>query len=78
MPASEGELTLGEALEEAQAGILDDRLDRFLPLDLYGPPTAAELATAAQDRAKTANAVPANERDRRNGPAGRTFTHRRR
>ena len=69
IPASEGELTLDEALAEAQAGIFDDRLDRFLPLDLYGPPTAGELVAATRKRSKAAGAAPAKGRDGRNGHA---------
>lgn len=50
--ARRGELTLEGFLRNAEAGIFDDRLDAFMPPDLYGPPTAAERAAAARRRAR--------------------------
>jgi len=50
--ARRGELTLEEALAKARAGIFDDRLDAFMPPELYGPPTAAEQAATARRRAR--------------------------
>lgn len=64
--ARRGELTLEEFLRNAEAGVFDDRFDAFMPLELYGPPTTAELAAerrrakrqAAAARARAANGHP--------------------
>jgi|GEM_PF-3939113 len=39
-------MTLVEFLENAKNGILEDRLNAFVPLDLFGPPTEAESPRA--------------------------------
>jgi len=39
-------MTLEEFLENAKNGILEDRLDAFVPLDFFGPPTEAERPLA--------------------------------
>jgi hypothetical protein len=50
-----GELSLEQLTEDAERGILDDRADRFLPLDAYGPPTAEELRSVRRaERHRTA------------------------
>lgn len=56
-------LTLEQVLADAEAGVFDDRFDAFVPLELYGPPTAAELAAErrrARRRAAAARARVAN------------------
>jgi hypothetical protein len=45
-------LTLEQVLADAEAGVFDDRLDAFVPPELFGPPTAAEQAAAARRRAR--------------------------
>lgn len=45
-------LTLEQVLADAEAGVFDDRLDAFVPPELFGPPTAAERAVAARRRAR--------------------------
>ena len=45
-------LTLEQVLADAEAGVFDDRLDAFVPPELFGPPTAAEQATAERRRAR--------------------------
>lgn len=52
MTARRGEMTLEEFLANVEAGIIDDRLDAFVPPELFGPPTAAERAVAARRRAR--------------------------
>ena len=47
-PRWPGEMTDEEFLAKVEAGIFDDRLDAFVPPELFGPPTAAELAAAAR------------------------------
>ena len=41
-----GELTLEEFLKNAEEGVLDDRIEAFMPPEMYGPPTSAERAAA--------------------------------
>ncbi len=38
------EIDVERMLADLDQGILDDRVERFLPDELFGPPTAAELA----------------------------------
>jgi hypothetical protein len=50
-----GEMERAEFLDNAKRGILKDNLDAFVPLDLFGPPTEAELAEASlEETAATA------------------------
>lgn len=50
--ARRARLTLEQVLADAEAGVFDDRLDAFVPPELFGPPTAAEQAAAARRRAR--------------------------
>lgn len=68
--ARRGELTLEEFLRNAEAGIFDDRLDAFMPPDLYDPPTAAELAAARRRARRRAAAARARAANGRAKPAG--------
>ncbi len=43
------EIDVERMLADLDQGILDDRLERFLPDELFGPPTAAELAVEHRD-----------------------------
>ncbi len=52
MTARRGEMTLEEFLTNVEAGIIDDRLDAFVPPKLFGPPTATERAAAERRRAR--------------------------
>jgi hypothetical protein len=63
--ARRGRLTLDRVLADAAAGIFDDRLDAFMPSGLYGPPTDAECAAAARQRATPSRPSPARHRERR-------------
>lgn len=56
-------LTLEQVLADAEAGIFDDRFDVFMPLELYGPPTAAELAAERRRARRRAVAGRARQTD---------------
>jgi hypothetical protein len=76
-----GEMTEAAFLAKVEAGIFYDRLDAFMPPELYGPPTEAELAAAraARQRAKAARATTAttSTRTRANGTVVRRRRPRR-
>ena len=70
----EGELTLEEALAQARAGIFDDRLDAFMPPDMYGPPTSAEVR-AATKQPQVPNTTHAGRHNGGSGTAKRIVTN---
>ena len=47
-----GTLSEAEFLKNIEDGVFDDRIDTFMPPEMYGPPTEAELAAAAREQAK--------------------------
>lgn len=63
-------LTLEQVLADAEAGVFDDRFDVFMPLELYGPPTAAELAAERRRARRQAAAARARAVNGRAKPAG--------
>ena len=64
-----GTLSEAEFLKNIEDGVFDDRIDTFMPPDMYGPPTEAELAAAAREQAK---------QSRTNGQVTRASARRRR
>ena len=58
-------LTLVQVLADAEAGIFDDRLDAFVPPELYGPPPDAECAAAPRQPATPSRPSPARHREGR-------------
>jgi hypothetical protein len=56
-----GALTVKRVVEDSDRGYLNDRVEEYLPDSLFGPPTAAELAEAAQERSRR-NGAPAPRR----------------
>ncbi len=54
-----GELTLEEFLKNAEEGVLDDRIEAFMPPEMYGPPTVGEQASVR--RKGRAGAVRSND-----------------
>lgn len=45
-------MTLEEFLANVEDGIIDDRLDAFMPPGIYGPPNVTDRAAATRRRAK--------------------------